>query len=282
MFESATPLRRHPGHLAGASLRSSRFTFLVPAARRGSGRQAMTLVEVMVSFAVLVVVASGILGAIVLAARIQQRSRLRAEAFTVAGFIADQIRGSGANKLALGATGVAGSEIGIQLPPSVMPSYQDNMTKTADPALSSFVLYCPLKITAQGTAYGGKSADIRSGTENYAELWSKVSGSTKVNLLYTDVRTQDLVNLGDWRYQLAKPWAGGRDTSGGLFRTYVVVMVTQNAHTNLNGSVFTDYLIRVDVAFDPAQMPGNQSVTATARTYMTPDVLTKPNVLFVK
>lgn len=247
--------------------------------RVGGIRSGLTLVEVLISFGVLVLVSSGILGGIVLAAKVQQRSRLRAEAFNVAGFIADQLRYMGAESLHAGAMNSV--PIGVRVPGSLTPKYDKDLN-VDDPNSEFFALSPKLEIATTGTTYAGVAADIRSATDNYAQLWSAGGAlGPKVNVFWTDLRTQPLVLLPGLRYQLTLPWVGGR-TSSGAVKTYVVAMVTENRRFNKNGTPFTDYMIRVDVSFDPAQMPGNQPITATARAYMTPAVVVKPNVLFVK
>ncbi len=241
-------------------------------------RRGLTLVEIMVSFALLLAVSAGILASIMMAVRIQQRSRLRAEAFNVAGFIADQVRYAGQKPLHDGALGVGG--ISIRMPGSVTPIYSSGLT-ISDTNSSKYALAPTLTITPNGTTYGGVTADIRSATANYEQAWSAGTPGPTVNVCQTDLRAQDLVNLAGTRYQLTAPWVSGRDKSGAI-TTFVVVMVTENNRTNINGTSFIDYMVRVDVAFDPKQLPGNQPIVATARAYMTPAVVVKPNVLLVK
>lgn len=258
-------------------------------------RPALTLVEVMISIAIFVLMIGGIFTSLLLSAKIHRRSQARLEAFTLASFLADQLRIATPAVIDAAAQKAGGADntISITLPPNVL-SFGSRGAKKG-------ILNYDLKV--EGAAPFG-TKDINDADINYAQAmidrnptsWSAPGGNP--NALQIDQRTQDLGtdDLGKRiAYQLAIPVGDKANTRGsamsgknpGLINANAVVIIQRNVRMTRGDAAgksypVTDYTIRVDVALDKEALPGGEPSFASARTYVCPTIFSSPNVLLVK
>lgn len=255
--------------------------------RKPAGRKALTLVEIMVSATLFVMLIAGVLAALVLSMKMQRRSQSRLEAFTLASFLADQLRLATPGLIDIAARGAGSPEntIDITLPPNVLPAGVTTSTGARN-----------YKIRVMG-ASPVSALDINDSSVNYAQDWmdknptSWWSSGTRRNALQIDLRTQQ---IGTDNASVRVPYQAGvpvntsaravssAGQSAGFVNANAVVIIQRTARTTPSNNTFIDYNIRVDVALDKKNLPTGQACYASARTYVCPTIFSSPNVLLVK
>lgn len=252
------------------------------------------MVEVIISLALFVLLISGILASLTLSAKMHRRSQARLEAFTLASFLADQVRLSTTSVIDIVARGAGNpsNTIPIVLPPNALPF----------PPLPNLALARNYDLRIMGAA-PVSALDINNADINYAQDWMDknpdnwwTTGSRR-NPLAIDQRVFNLGNDSSGTsiaYQQAVP-VNDTDrsitkgkTSGMIGANAVVIIQRSSRQTTPDAlgrtSTFVDYTIRVDVALDKTSLPDGQPIFASARTYVSgfPQVFASPNVLLSK